>query len=158
MAATKITYDDKVSINPQTTHINQVWDEDMNEIKDAINTNADLFDTLEGEVDVNTLDIEELQNAAMEIDNVINVTTSDTLKVYEFALVDASSGDVTITLQTAIGVSGKPINVKKVSRDNSIITIQGTASQTMDGFTKIEITQQYDCLTFVSDGANWQIK
>ena len=54
MAASKITYSDKVGITPKETHINQVWDDDMNEIKLKVNDNADLFDTLETEVDANT--------------------------------------------------------------------------------------------------------
>ena len=44
MAATKITYTNKSHINPYGTREIQVWDLDMNEIKDAINANADLID------------------------------------------------------------------------------------------------------------------
>lgn len=41
MAIKKITYDNKVGVIPKNIHVNEVWDDDMNEIKDAINTNAD---------------------------------------------------------------------------------------------------------------------
>ena len=33
----QITYADKVGINPKEVHINQVWDDDMNEIKTVVN-------------------------------------------------------------------------------------------------------------------------
>ena len=33
----KITYEDKVGIIPRTVHINQVWDDDMTEIKNVVN-------------------------------------------------------------------------------------------------------------------------
>lgn len=45
--ANKITYADKVGINPKTTHINQVWDDDMNEIKTKHNLNDDRITTVE---------------------------------------------------------------------------------------------------------------
>lgn len=67
MAANKITYADKVGVVPKETQINQVWDDDMNEIKLKVNDNADLFDGLETEVDANTLDIIDLK-AAPKID------------------------------------------------------------------------------------------
>lgn len=41
MATKKITYEQKVGIIPKTIRINQVWDDDMNHIKDVVNTNAD---------------------------------------------------------------------------------------------------------------------
>lgn len=37
----KITYEDKVGIEPKTVAINQVQDVDMNEIKEVVNYNAD---------------------------------------------------------------------------------------------------------------------
>ena len=61
MAANKIVYADKVGVTPKETHINQVWDDDMNAIKLVVNDNADLFDGLETEVDSNTLDIIDLK-------------------------------------------------------------------------------------------------
>jgi hypothetical protein len=75
MAADKITYSDKVGVTPKETHINQVWDDDMNEIKLKVNNNADLFDGLETEVDANTLDIIDLEN------RTANVTTSHPILV-----------------------------------------------------------------------------
>ncbi|TSE05258.1 hypothetical protein [Aquimarina algiphila] len=38
---TKITYDNKVGVKPKTVRKNQVWDDDMNEIKAVVNQNDD---------------------------------------------------------------------------------------------------------------------
>ena len=67
MAANKVQYSDKVGVTPKETHINQVWDDDMNELKLVVNDNADLHDSLETEVDANTLDIIDLK-ASPKID------------------------------------------------------------------------------------------
>lgn len=40
----KITYADKVGVVPKQTHINQVWDDDMNEIKTVVNANDRIID------------------------------------------------------------------------------------------------------------------
>ena len=81
MAANKVTYGDKVGVTPKETHINQVWDDDMNEIKLVVNDNADLFDSLETEVDANTLDIIDLEN------RTANVTISHPILIpFDFPL------------------------------------------------------------------------
>ena len=48
MAASKITYSDKVGITPKETHINQVWDADLNAIKTAINIETAILSMLIG--------------------------------------------------------------------------------------------------------------
>ena len=42
----KITYEDKVGITPRTVHINQVWDDDMNELKNVINALDDTVNSI----------------------------------------------------------------------------------------------------------------
>jgi len=60
-----------------------------------------------------------------------------------------------ITLPSAIGNTAMII-VKKSVAANSV-TIDTTASQTIDGSSSIAITTQYQSVTFVSDNANWII-
>lgn len=43
--ADKLSYENKEGIVPKETHINQIWDDDMNEIKLKFNNNADLIDS-----------------------------------------------------------------------------------------------------------------
>ena len=158
MAASKIVYDDKVGINPRNVHINQVWDDDMNNIKLVVNDNADLFDALEVEVDANTLDILELQSGSAQIDNVVTKTIDYTAVTNDYVLVNATSGDVTITLPTAIGNSGKKINITKIDNSTNKVIINTSLSQTILGELVQYITYKYDNYTLISDGANWLIK
>lgn len=39
--ALELTYETKVGIRPKTVHVNQVWDDDMNEIKSVVKNHAD---------------------------------------------------------------------------------------------------------------------
>lgn len=70
---------------------------------------------------------------------------------------DTSSAGFTITLPTAVGVSGRTYYVKKTSNDANTLTIGTTSSQTIDGFTTKTITGQYASFTLISDGSNWHI-
>ena len=66
------------------------------------------------------------------------------------------SGTFTITLPTAVGVTGKPYTVKKTD-SGTTTTIATTASQTIDGATTRTILVQYESVTMVSDGSNWHV-
>ena len=79
----KITYEDKVKLQdePDIPNKNKVTDNDMNEIKDVVNTNADELDTakenienLEEGQDVNNTDIANLKSkvTTLETDNAKN--------------------------------------------------------------------------------------
>ena len=158
MAANKITYSDKVGITPKETHINQVWDDDMNEIKLKVNNNADLFDSLETEVDVNTLDILELQNGRAFNNNVVFKTANYTAVANDYIFANASTVDITMTLPTAIGIAGREINITKTDTTIYNVIINTTSSQTIIGELTQTLTAQYDNITLISDGSNWFIK
>ena len=157
MEADKVTYADKTGVNPKETHINQVWDDDMNEIKLVINNNADDFDTLETEVDANTLDIIDIKAERAYKDVIVNKAANYTAIIDDYVLVGTSVAEITITLPTAIGVDGRKISVSK--RDNNAfnVVIDTTLSQTINGDLTVIINNQYTSATFVSDGANWVI-
>lgn len=61
----------------------------------------------------------------------------------------------TITLPTAVGNTAK-YRVKKLLAAGAI-TIQCNGAQTIDGGTTAVLNNQYESITFVSDGANWYI-
>ena len=158
MAGQKITYTDKVGVVPKMTAINQVWDDDMNEIKQVVNDNADLYDTLEGEVDVNTLDIVDLEADKVGVNTITSKTTTYTAVILDYVLCDTSGGAFTVTLPTAIGVAGKEINVTKTTTDVNAVTVDTSLTQTIIGEFTQTITKQYENVTFVSDGSNWLVK
>lgn len=72
-------------------------------------------------------------------------------------LCDATSGNVTGTLPTAVGISGRIYNFKKIDSSGNSCILATTSSQTIDGSTTNTITTQYNSRTLVSDGANWSL-
>lgn len=69
--------------------------------------------------------------------------------------VDCTSGTFTITLPTAVGVTGKIYNVK--NSGTGIITLATTSSQTIDGATTQTLAVQYQSFYVQSNGSNWII-
>lgn len=67
MASAKITFADKVGIIPKETRINQVWDDDVNEIKTKHNFNANLIDTNTTNIATNVSDITALSNRSATV-------------------------------------------------------------------------------------------
>lgn len=59
----------------------------------------------------------------------------------------------TITLPTAVGITGREYTIKITASGSC--TIATTSSQTIDGSTTYSLASQYKYATVVSDGANW---
>ena len=73
---------------------------------------------------------------------------------YQVTVTDANT--FTVTLPTAVGITGRIYNVK--NSGTGVITIATTSSQTVDGYASGTITlNQYDALNVQSNGANWII-
>jgi hypothetical protein len=72
-------------------------------------------------------------------------------------LCDSSGGAFTVTLPAAASFTGKHYYIKKTSSDFSAVTIDGNASETIDGQTTTTINTQYEAIKIVSDGSNWHI-
>jgi hypothetical protein len=72
--------------------------------------------------------------------------------------VDASGGDVTITLPTAIGVKGRTYYVKKIDSSMNVVFVQATGGQTIDGLTTQNLSIQWESMQIVSDGATGWLK
>lgn len=70
---------------------------------------------------------------------------------------DSSGGAFTLTLPTAVGITGKTFYLKKTDSSFNIITVDGDGSETIDGSTTKSLSTQNESITIVSDGANWQI-
>lgn len=75
----------------------------------------------------------------------------------ENIVVDASGGAKTVTLPTAVGVTGKRYNIKKADSSNNTVTVATTSSQTIDGSTTQVFDVQNVSLSVVSNGSNWEI-
>ncbi len=82
------------------------------------------------------------------------LTSSD-----QIVLVDVTSAAVTITLPTAVGISGRLYTIKdwKGKSATNAITVATTSSQTIDGNSTVSINYPYASNNFVSDGSNWSL-
>jgi hypothetical protein len=74
-----------------------------------------------------------------------------------FIFCDATSGNITITLPTAVGLAGKVYVIKKIDASANTVTIDGAGSETLDGATTIVIGVQYTSYSIVSNNANWWV-
>ena len=70
-------------------------------------------------------------------------------------VVSLSVASKTLTLPTAVGVTGKRYTLK-ATQATGTITVATTSSQTIDGLTTQTLSHD-DCMEVVSNGANWII-
>lgn len=88
---------------------------------------------------------------------VTSKTTTYAIANTDYAILCSGSA-FTVTLPTAVGISGKPFIIKKTDFSlTNIITIATTSSQTIDGVTTTTLNTQNESVYLYSDGANWQI-
>lgn len=75
--------------------------------------------------------------------NYTLLTTDDAITV------DATSGNVTITLPAASSVPGKLYRVKRIDASGNTVTIARAGSDTIDGATSVSLTAQYQAKTLL---------
>jgi len=80
------------------------------------------------------------------------VTTSN-----EVVFVNASSGEVDVTLYAASSNGGRKLIIKKTDSSGNAVNILRTSSETIDGATSIILYHQNESITLVSDNSNWFI-
>ena len=92
----------------------------------------------------------------------IDVTTVSTTPYAALAtdtmiLVNCSGGARTINLPAASGLTGKVYYIKKIDSSTNAITVDGNASEVIDGELTQTITGQYTSMSIVCDGSGWNI-
>lgn len=70
--------------------------------------------------------------------------------------VNASTGNVTINLPTAVGIQSKIYMIVKIDSTANTVTIDPNGSQTINGDTTRVLNYQYEMLVVHSDNANWK--
>lgn len=80
------------------------------------------------------------------------ITSSDTV-----VFADATSGNVTITLPAASGLSGYRFYIKRIDNAAHSVTVARSGSDTIDGLTSLTLDVQYTALAVVSNGSVWYI-
>lgn len=68
-------------------------------------------------------------------------------------VVNCTSGTFTVTLPTAVGITGQYFIIK--NSGTGVITVEGDGSETIDGVLNKILAVQYEGMIFVSNGANW---
>ena len=91
-----------------------------------------------------------------------NISASDSLVAGDrrkTLLVDATSGAVTLTLlAAATAADGFEFCVKKTDSSANAVTLDGNASETIDGATTYALSGQNASAIIMCDGSNWHVK
>ena len=88
---------------------------------------------------------------------VATITGATTLNATHHVVLCGGTSSYTVTLPTAVGVTGRMYQIKKNSTSAYTLTIGTTSSQTIDGSTSLAFTTQYNNFVVISDGANWSL-
>ena len=88
----------------------------------------------------------------------ITTKTSDyTATIYDYTiLADGTSNTVTITLPTAVGITGRIYNIKCID-DTSVCDVDPNGTEEIDGVSTNFDLINGESITIQSDGANWWI-
>lgn len=89
--------------------------------------------------------------------SVLKTTTYTVTTDDDTVLCDTSGGAFTLTLPAAALSTGKKLIIKKVSSDVNDLTIDGNASETIDGATTTSLNGQYSFIEIICDGSNWHV-
>lgn len=85
-------------------------------------------------------------------------TTSYTLTVTDATILsDATSGALTMTLPACSTVSGSRYVIKKIDSSGNAVTIDGNASETIDGATTLALATQWKYAQIQCDGSSWYV-
>lgn len=75
----------------------------------------------------------------------------------EFYLCDATSGAITANLPTAVGIAGHILWFLKSDSSANAVTIDGSGTETIGGWTTFKLSTQRDLVGIISDGTNWRV-
>jgi hypothetical protein len=84
-----------------------------------------------------------------------NATLSD-ISGLVTVLCDCTSGNITISLPTAVG-NQAAFNIKKIDSSSNTVTIDPDSSETIDGAATVTIYDDDDFVQVQSDNSNWVI-
>ena len=104
------------------------------------------------------------QVATLQSNDVVGITDADSPYVpgtnEVLVLVDASSGDVTVSFPTAADWEGRRISVKRTDDTSGgyTVTVDGSGSEELDTGLTATIGFQWESVSFMSDGTDWWIE
>ena len=95
-----------------------------------------------------------LSHAIVPYTTITGDTTLTTANVVVF--VNATSGEVDVTLYAATSNGGRTLVIKKTDSGNTV-NILRAGSETIDGATSLALYHQNESITLISDNSNWFI-
>lgn len=75
-----------------------------------------------------------------------------------FIIADATTAPFTVTLPTAVGISGREYSVKRINSGGNAVTVACNGAEVIEGVTTYVLSAQYSVITVISNGSNWLIK
>jgi hypothetical protein len=98
------------------------------------------------------------QGASASLAVASKTTTYTATSSDDVITVDGSGGAWTLTLPAAASNTGKVFYIKRTDNTPAnAVTIDGNASETIDGSTTYPLYTQNESVVIVSDGTNWQV-
>ena len=95
-------------------------------------------------------------SAALQVPATLTTTGTATLNAVN--RYNATGGTFTITLPSAVGFAGHPIEFKEAAGNTTGVTLAPSASQTIDAAPTLSVgTVARQHTRLISDGANWMI-
>lgn len=95
--------------------------------------------------------------------SAVNIVSSANYAVltgdgYSTILVSTANSNRTIDLPAATSNAGRIITIKKTDSGTGGVIIDPNSTETIDGFSTITLSFQYESITLVCDGSNWLIQ
>lgn len=85
------------------------------------------------------------------------ITGTATISTVTYNRCNSTTGAFTITLPTAVGITGRVYTVKKIDASANAVTVDGDGSETIDGAATYALATQWKSVTVISNGTNWEI-
>ena len=83
-----------------------------------------------------------------------NITLDDT---HSIVICDNGAVAKTITLPTAVGITGRIYTIKRGEASTADVTVMTSSSQMIDGETEYMLMNAKESVTIVSNGSNWKV-
>lgn len=92
------------------------------------------------------------------VPSIVHKTAAYTVTLSDYTVtVDASGGNVTVTLPTASSSTGYVFNIKKVDASANYVRVAGAGAETIDGTNTQDVYTQWASVAVQSNGTSWVI-
>lgn len=95
---------------------------------------------------------------ALRLTPTRTITASDNITINDgVLLVDATAGNVTMTLPDVVTEAGRTYTIKKTDASANTVTVLPTSPTTIDGAVSVVLTAQNQSVTVVASGTEWEV-